>query len=415
MRPTVWQLRINMNALTPLTECLACGGQDLELTLDLNDQPLANNFKGDLQADEPQFPLAVNRCTHCNHLQLTHAVDPALIYTHYLYVSGTSQTGRDYMEWFARFAQEQFVNWPNKILDIGCNDGTQLDYFKKLGFKTYGVDPAENLFPVSSANHQIYCNFWNESSPEWFTERMDIIVAQNSFAHNPDPVAWLTAAETCLEDQGLIFIQTSQADMVINGEFDTIYHEHISFYNAASMQALAKRVGLHLIDVVKTPIHGTSYIFILSKHPRNQHRVSNILATEAAVGLNRAETYRRWAQDAQHLLLDVKQTIDRHRELGYAIVGYGAAAKGMTLINASKIHLDAVVDDNPLKQGLYCPGTEIPVVSSDYLTQFAETDSVLFVPLAWNFYAEISQRIRAVRSNSNDRFMRYFPRITIEH
>jgi hypothetical protein len=218
-----------------------------------------------------------------------------------------------------------------------------------------------------------------------------------------------------LREQGLIFIQTSQADMVINGEFDTIYHEHISFYNATSMQALAQRADLHLIDVVKTPIHGTSYIFVLSKQPRNRHRVENIMATEAAAGLGRADTYRQWAQDAKNLLIDVKQTIDHHRDLGYAIVGYGAAAKGMTLINASDIRLDAVIDDNPMKQGLYCPGTEIPVVGPSYLTQFAETDHVLYVPLAWNFYTEISQRIRAVRSNANDRFMRYFPRIKIEN
>jgi SAM-dependent methyltransferase len=319
------------------------------------------------------------------------------------------------MEWFAKFAREQFAYWPDRVLDIGCNDGTQLDYFKKLGFKTYGVDPAKNLYAISSANHEIYCNFWDESSPEWFTEPMDAIVAQNSFAHNPNPKSWLQAAKACLREQGLIFIQTSQADMVINQEFDTIYHEHISFYNAASMQALARRADLHLIDVVKTPIHGTSYIFVLAKQPRNQHRVENIMATEAALGLTRAETYQQWAQDAKNLLVDVKQTVDHHRELGYAIVGYGAAAKGMTLINASGIHLDAVIDDNPMKQGLYCPGTEIPVVGPNYLTQFADTDQVLYVPLAWNFYAEISQRIRAVRSNANDRFMRYFPRIKIEN
>jgi len=406
-----------MDALTPLTECLACGHNELELTLDLNDQPLANNFQphAGVRDDDQWFPLAVNRCGHCNHLQLTHAVDPALIYTHYLYVSGTSRTGRDYMEWFAKFAREQFAYWPDRVLDIGCNDGTQLDYFKKLGFKTYGVDPAKNLYAISSANHEIYCNFWDESSPEWFTEPMDAIVAQNSFAHNPNPKSWLQAAKACLREQGLIFIQTSQADMVINQEFDTIYHEHISFYNAASMQALARRADLHLIDVVKTPIHGTSYIFVLAKQPRNQHRVENIMATEAALGLTRAETYQQWAQDAKNLLVDVKQTVDHHRELGYAIVGYGAAAKGMTLINASGIHLDAVIDDNPMKQGLYCPGTEIPVVGPNYLTQFADTDHVLYVPLAWNFYTEISQRIRAVRSNANDQFMRYFPRIKIEN
>jgi len=405
-----------MTNCTPITECLACGHSELELTLDLYDQPLANNFQPHpgIQDGDQWFPLAVNLCNHCHHLQLTHAVDPALIYTHYLYVSGTSQTGRDYMEWFAKFAREQFSYWPDRVLDIGCNDGTQLDYFKKLGFRTYGVDPAENLLPISSVNHEIHCNFWNETSPEWFTESMDAIVAQNSFAHNPNPVAWLRAAKSCLREQGLIFIQTSQADMVVNGEFDTIYHEHISFYNANSMNELARRAGLYLIDVVKTPIHGTSYIFILSHKESNYHRVSNILASEAAVGLNNPATYRSWAANAKTLLDDVRHTIDQHREQGHAIVGYGAAAKGMTLIHASDIRLDAVIDDNPMKQGLYCPGTSIPVVAPDYLTQFGDHEHILFVPLAWNFYQEIAKRIRAVRSNANDRFLRYFPRIKIE-
>lgn len=399
-----------------ITECLACGGHDLVLTLDLKDQPLANNFQehGGVKDTDLWFPLAINRCTICNHLQLTHAVNPEIIYTHYLYVSGTSQTNRDFMKWFAGFAKEQFDRPVLSVLDIGCNDGTQLNFLKEQQFLTYGVDPAENLYPISSKDHNIVCGFWDAESASGLGRDFDAIIAQNSFAHNPDPLPWLKLAKAYLKNDGKIFIQTSQADMIVNGEFDTIYHEHISFYNAYSMKLLAERAGLYLIDVVKPTIHGTSYIFILAKQPANEYRVANILAVEEALGLQNPETYTKWAAGVQELITKLKDQLELYRHNGYAIVGYGAAAKGMTLLNASDIHLDAVVDDNPLKQGLFCPGTAIPVVSPDYIKGFTDRDSIVFVPLAWNFYDEIVKNIRKVRDNKNDMFIKYFPEITHE-
>lgn len=402
-----------MEHCTPITECLACGNRELVLTLDLQDQPLANNFQehSGVKDTDLWFPLAINRCNHCNHLQLTHAVDPAIIYTHYLYVSGTSQTNRDYMKWFAGFVREQFRHWATSALDIGCNDGTQLDFLKAQQFQTYGVDPAENLHPLSSKNHTVVCGFWDEASAGQLGRDFDAIVAQNSFAHNPNPLPWLQLAKEYLRTDGKIFIQTSQADMVINGEFDTIYHEHISFYNARSMKLLAERAGLYLVDVVKPPIHGTSYIFVLAKQPANEYRVANILAVEEALGLQSAETYTTWAANVNDLLVRLKDQIEEYRQY-YTIVGYGAAAKGMTLLNASDIHLDCVIDDNPLKQGLYCPGTTIPVVGIDWLDTVTDPkEKIVFIPLAWNFYAEIKKRIQSKRNNPEDLFLRYFPTI----
>ena len=406
-----------MNDCTPITECLACGNHNLVPTLNLQDQPLANNFQqhAGIRDTDPWFPLAINRCTDCNHLQLTHAVDPALIYTHYLYVSGTSGTYVEYMDWYANFVREQFDRWPDGgVLDIGCNDGSQLDAFKKIKIQTFGVDPAVNLHAKSSARHRVVLGFWDQSSARSLGRDFDIITTQNSFAHIPDPLAYLKLAKEYLRNNGKIFISTSQADMVVNGEFDTIYHEHISYYNAYSMKCLAERAGLYLNDVIKTPIHGTSYIFILSKKPDNQARVENILANERASGLQDPSTYTNWATGVTELIARLRDQIDEYRHYGHAIIGYGAAAKGMTLINASDIHLDAVVDDNPLKQGLFCPGTVIPVVSSDYINGFTDRDSIVFVPLAWNFYDEIVKKIKTIRNHENDMFLRYFPEIRTE-
>jgi hypothetical protein len=127
--------------------------------------------------------------------------------------------------------------------------------------------------------------------------------------------------------------------------------------------------------------------------------------------LHQLETYHTWSTNVKDLLTRLKDQIDEYRGFGYTVIGYGAAAKGMTLINASGIHLDVVIDDNPLKQGLYCPGTEIPVVSSDYIKQIPTDQKVIFVPLAWNFYTEIVNKIKAVRNQPTDGFMRYFPKL----
>jgi SAM-dependent methyltransferase len=403
-----------MENCRPITECLACGGTWLVPTLDLNKQPLANNFRKEESTDsEPSYPLAINRCGDCNHLQLTHAVNPELIYTHYLYVSGTSGTYVEYMDWYACFVREQLRHWSTTVLDIGCNDGSQLDAFKKLGYKTHGVDPAENLYATSSAKHNITLGFWNEDTAVKLKgQQFDIITTQNSFAHIPNPIQYLSLAAMHLRPDGRLFISTSQADMVVNGEFDTIYHEHISYYNAKSMKILAERADLHLVDVVKTPIHGTSYIFILAKEPLNQHRIENILATESTLHID--STYRAWADGVNKLLIDLKEQIEEYQHWGYRCIGYGAAAKGMTLLNASGIRLECVIDDNPLKQGLYCPGTTIPVVSSNYINQLADTDKIVFIPLAWNFYNEIKNKIQKLRKNEHDLFLRYFPTIKTE-
>lgn len=407
-----------MSDCTPLNSCLACGSTDLALKLDLTPQALANNYIPNIGDAEPVFPLAVNMCRHCYHLQLTHAVDPALIYTHYLYVSGTSKTGRDHFKWFADFTKEYAGSDADTVLDIGCNDGTQLDYYKQLGFDTYGIDPAENLYPTSSKNHTIVCNFFNDQTADNFLAqygKVDIVVAQNSFAHNPAPLEYLLSLKKLMRPSSLFFIQTSQADMVLNNEFDTIYHEHVNFYNINSMNKLCRRAGLNLIDVIKTPIHGTSYIFVVSPTRQQPARLSNLIALEASAGLLTEATYYRWAANAHDL---VDQLVDRtttyNKMHGYRVVGYGAAAKGNTLLQFSGLDIEAIIDDNPLKQGLYSPGANIPIVGIDYLDQFTNKDRILFVPLAWNFYNEIRGRIKQQRNNAGDRFVRYFPKVEVE-
>ena len=387
--------------LTEIKKCLACGSVDLIPVLDLNDQPLANSYKKSKDEPEASYPLKINRCEHCYHVQLTHVVNPDLIYKNYLYVSGTTKTYVDYMGWYADFVCEQFNVFPQSVLDIGCNDGSQLDKFKSRGLKTFGVDPAENLFELSSKNHDVTCGYFDEK----YLQPVDIITIQNAFAHNPNPLELLKNCKKNLNIDGLIFIQTSQADMILNDEFDTIYHEHISFYNIKSMMFLCNRAGLNLIDVIKTPIHGTSYIFVISADTSAPANIKNLVEIETNAGLYNKETYTRYSKNCVDMVEKFREVVEEHRTNGYKIVGYGAPAKGNTFLNFAKVPLDMIIDDNPMKQGLYTPGSSIGIVGSEVLKSFEEHDRILFIPLAWNFFKEIRERIIKQRNNFNDVFL----------
>ncbi len=396
-----------------LTECLCCGSSNLKVTLDLNEQPMANSFKAAPEDEELKFPLKLNLCEDCTHLQLSHAVNPDLLFKHYLYVSGTSQTLRDYFDWFANYTHQFFDNKPKTVLDIACNDGTQLDSFKKDGFTTYGIDPAENLHQLSSKNHDVICDYFTEQYVDELKEKqLDVINAQNVFAHNSYPLEFLKMCKEIMHDDSVLFIQTSQADMVKNNEFDTIYHEHLSFFNANSMNALSERAGLHLVNVEKTPIHGNSYVFVFKKNP-SQGNIKQVLAEERTQGAQDLETYKIYEQRCLDVLVTLDERLKIFKLDQYTIVGYGAAAKGMTLINAGNLHLDWIIDDNPLKQGKFAPGSNIPIVSIEKLKELT-TNKIVFVPLAWNFFKEIKGKIKAQRNNNKDIFLKYFPKVEEE-
>lgn len=407
-----------MSDCKKLTECVACGSNKLKLVLDLHKQPLANSYKLKKEDWQPEFPLAINRCEECHHVQLTHAVDPALMFEDYLYVSGTTQTGREHFKQFAQFTKDLHGS-AKTVLDVGCNDGTQLDYFKELGLRTYGVDPAKNLWSKSSENHFVWCDYFND---KWVSgssglvkgTTFDIITAQNVFAHTANPLEFLHTAKNVMSDDSLLFVQTSQANMILNNEFDTIYHEHISFFNSQSMKKLCERAGLYLVNVDKMPIHGTSYIFTISRKERKGN-VDFVIAQEEKSGLYNPETYVKYANRCKQIVDELVMTVCQYTrsDVGWLAVGYGAPAKGMTLLNYSGLKLDFIIDDNPLKQGRFTPGSSIPIVPASELEKYK--DALVFVPLAWNFYDEIVRKIKKLRednpNNVYDRYVTYFPSV----
>lgn len=390
-------------------ECICCASDNLNEILDLGEQPLANSYHNN---DEilPIFPLKLNLCNKCFHLQLSHIVNPDLLFRNYLYVSGTSDTLRKYFEWFVKFIIE-YTNLNNgSVLDIACNDGTQLDYFKNNGWQTYGIDPSENLYDISSKNHNIICDYFGYKH---FDNKFDVITAQNVFAHNEDAKEFLNNCYELMHDDSLLFIQTSQSEMINNNEFDTIYHEHLSFFNINSFNELTKRTKLYLTDVIKTPVHGVSYVFVLSKKKINNYLIENLISVEKEKGLLGYETYQNYRKNVLEIVNIFESSINEYRKNGYKIIGYGAAAKGMTFLNFANVKMDYIIDDNPLKQGLFTPGNNTEIKSIHFLTNYDDNDKIVFVPLAWNFFNEIKKRVKKVRDNKNDIYVKYFPKFTV--
>ena len=372
--------------------CLACGRFNLKLLLDLGDQPLANSYKKTHDESEEFYKLAVNICTDCFHIQQVKFIDPDLMFKNYLYVSGTTLTYRNYLKWFAEFTKNLVPSAMN-VLDIGCNDGSQLNEFKKMGLDTWGVDPAKNLAELSSKKHTICADYFEN----FYTDiKFDIVTAMNVVGHQTDPLSFLQKCATHMHDKSQLFVQTSQANMILNGEFDTIYHEHISFFNSQSMHILAERAGLIMNSVSKTDVHGESYVFILSKKGKPDW---NFIQKERELGLFNPDMYRYWSERVCKF-----REIFPKSFMGKRLIGYGAAAKGNTLLNYTKVKPEVIIDDNPLKQGMYTPGMSVPIVSREFLKSLSD-EPVTFFPLSWNYFDEIKNKIKEYRSEPDDEFI----------
>ena len=395
-------------AFTKLKNCLACNSKNLRQVLDLNLQPLANSYLSNKHLKEKKYPLKVNACLNCNHLQLSIAVNPKKIYQNYDYVSGTTDTYKKFMKKFFRFCiqsnKKKFLY--KNILDIGCNDGSQLDVFKSNNFKTYGVDPAKNIFKISSKKHNVICDFFNKKVVAKINNKFDFIISQNSFAHNPKPIEFLKNAKELMHEKSLLIIQTSQADMCRNLEFDTIYHEHINFFNINSMNKLIQRSELKLDNVVKDPIHGSSYLFVIKRYS-DQKKIYKLLKKEKFLNF---KYYKNWGKRCKETVKKIKYKIDNISKKNI-IIGYGAAAKANTFLNFSKVKFEIIIDDNKLKQNKFCPGSKIPIKSLNFIKNYKK--NIFIVPLAWNFYKEIKKRVISVRKKNKDKFVVFFPKFKI--
>ncbi len=409
-----------MPDFTILDRCVICGGKDLSKVLDLGEQALANAFH-DGTKEQTRYPLYLNSCQSCGHLQQGIAVDPDILFKDYPYVSGTTKTLGDYFDWFVDKVEKDFPGRKLHVLEIACNDGSLLKRFGELGHAVFGIDPAENIQPLAVASGiHTTCDYWDEgclSRNNMAGFKFDVIIAMNVLGHVADPVAFMRACRDALAVGGRIYIQTSQAHMVENGEFDTSYHEHISFFSREGFGQLAfetskdmdgGEVKITSIDVV--PIHGLSFLAVFEITEMPLVFLSGFYNWVFLSGLYNRDHFTERLQSNANEICDTARAIRLDLRPGRNI-GYGAAAKGMVFLQRVGLDLVYVIDDAPLKQGKFCPGTNIPVLGSDVL-KTAPHGLAIWI-LAWNFRDEIISRIKAVRPDNGDIFITCFPKFKV--
>lgn len=401
--------------------CTVCGSRDLQTVLDLGEQPLANDFAEDVAVAQQRerYPLKLMRCRQCQHAQLSHIVDRERVFSNYNYQSGTSATLAEYFEFVVAKVVNETGKQVGTILEIASNDGTQLDKFKARGWRTYGVDPAANLVRLAAdKGHHVQVGFWGQKDVRNLPDpaTLDAIVAQNVLAHVPDPLAFVKACSKAMGPHTLLYLQTSQCEMMEGGQFDTVYHEHISFFSGHSFQKLAHLAGMKIVSFEVTPIHGRSCLVTMKKDgPDHSPTLAARLAAETTAGLTTDWFYVQFRARATGMRDWIHKQLTALHAHDYEIVAYGAAAKGMVLLHflrslaTGPYEFAYVVDDAPMKQGTHCPGTKIPVKSTSALGQGTDDRPMAILIFSWNFKDEVLANIRKAMHGTNRRVLAILP------
>jgi SAM-dependent methyltransferase len=382
--------------------CIVCGSESVDLFLDLGYTALANKFltQEELSHPEPTYPLRVGFCHTCGHVQLTEVVPPQTMFEDYLYVSSAADTLKAHLFDLGDLLVERYrLAADDLVMDIGCNDGTLLIGFQRHGIKTLGVDPAANLAALTSGNEiERYVGFFNGQSARQIVRKWGqaaVITATNTFPHIPDLPDFIAGIKTVLVPGGIFVIEMHYLlDLLAQGAFDTIYHEHVSYWALGPMHYLFAEHGMEIVHAERVPLHHGQLRVAVQRQEEGQVQssVAELLTMEKELGLHRFETYQRFARQAHQIKQHLHRTLNNLRASGKRVVGYGAPAKGNTLLSFLEIGPDTVaciVDRSPLKQGRYTPGTHIPVVSPERLL-VEQPDYVLL--LAWNFVDEVLEQ-----------------------
>lgn len=388
------------------SNCRICSTRLPPPYLDLGSTPLANSYipPGGSTSAELKYPLAVALCPECGLSQLTEVVDPAEMFTHYLYVSSTTQTFRDHCAELADAAWACLApKAPPTVLDIASNDGCLLSAFKNKGARVIGVDPARNLAAEANASGiETINDYWGKGALSEVLRvvgKADIVTATNVVAHVDDVLGFFQNVRRVLSDSGIfVFEVPYMVDLIDKCEFDTIYHEHLSYFCVAPLTRALQAAGLEPFRADLRAIHGGTIRVYSSVSPRaNDGSVARLLADERRRGFQDPATYKRFADSILVNRSELLALFKRLRGSGKTVAGYGASAKGNTLLNffgLTKEDIAYIVDDNPKKYGYLTPGTHIPIVSPSALVE-KPCDSLLL--LAWNFAAEIQKRTEAFK------------------
>jgi SAM-dependent methyltransferase len=381
------------------SRCIVCDGERVEEFLDLGLTALANKFlsRAELSQAEPTYPLRVGFCHGCGHVQLTQVVPPQAMFEDYLYSSSASDTLKAHLYELSDIAVERCRLGPKDlVIDIGCNDGTLLSGFRRHGVRVLGVDPAVNLAELARGSGiDRYVGFFSARSAQEIVERWGaatVITATNTFPHIPRLQDFIEGLKTALAPGGVFVIEAHYlVDLLAQGAFDTIYHEHVSYWALGPMVYLFDHAGMQVVHAERLPLHhGQIRVFVQRKgEGRPATSVAELLALERSLGIDQFATYQGFSHRVQKIKTDLQATLGELRRMGKKLAAYGAPAKGNTLLSFLEIGpeiLPYIADRSVLKQGLYTPGRHIPVVSPERLLT-DQPDYVLL--LAWNFVDEI--------------------------
>ena len=369
------------------TDCRLCKSTNLVEILNLGGHPHSDNFRKERDLPETNYPLTLNQCQECQFVQLGYTVSPDVLYDDdYLYESSITKTADKHWTEFVEGVIEKTGISSGKVLDIGSNDGTLLSKFKDKGFEVQGIDPCRQI--ANLANSRGIPTISKLFSALEFDAgtKFDIITGSNVFAHIDNLDFTMIDVKHLLNKNGVfIFESPYLGDFIDKLEYDTVYHQHLSYLAVAPLVQFLAKHGMEIFDIEFSDIHGGCFrCYIARKGEREvQKVVQDAIHVERLFSLDVLKEFARKVEANKFKLLGILQ---RFKEEGRSIVGISSPAKGMTLLNytgAGK-YLDFVTDKSKLKQGRYTPGSHLLIKSDDDVSE----DTVCLL-LAWNFSKEI--------------------------
>ena len=402
--------------------CRSCGAPDLSIVLSLGETPLANALlrAEELGRPEPRYPLDLAFCPACCLVQITETIPPEILFRDYVYFSSFSDTMLRHAEALtARLVRERGLGSKSLAVEVASNDGYLLQYYKRQGIPVLGIDPARNVAKVAIEERGIptVTEFFGLPLAQQLVaegRRADVIHANNVLAHVADLNGFAAGIRVLLKESGAAIIEVPYlGEMVPRLEFDTIYHEHLSYFSLTALTKLFARHDLAVVDVEQIPLHGGSLLLTVTPATAARApsaRVESLLSREARDGIPQLAYYQDFAPRVMRWRESFRTFLGELKAKGNRLAAYGAAAKGSTLLNYAGVGtdlLDFVADRSTIKQGRYMPGVHLQIRPPAALLEERPDATVL---LTWNFKDEILAQQAEYRTRGG-RFIVPVPRV----
>jgi len=380
--------------------CRFCDEPLTDVFVDLGMSPLSNSYLKASELDQAErfFPLSAMVCSSCFLVQLREYESPEDIFSDYAYFSSYSDSWLEHASRYTDMVTERFnLSKDSFVVELASNDGYLLKNFLEKDIPMLGIEPAENVAEVAiEKGIPTLMEFFGQQLAEKLAsknKRADLIIANNVLAHVPDINSFVGGIKALLKPEGVATLEFPHLlNLIRENQFDTIYHEHFSYFSLLAVTAIFESHGLTIFDVEELSTHGGS-LRIYASHQNSSHKIEESVRAlydrELKKGLDDLSTYSEFSESVQRIKRDLLQKLIEIKNAGKTIAGYGAAAKGNTLLNYCGVRtdiVDYVVDRNPNKAGKFLPGTHIPVKNVDVIKN--DKPDYLFI-LPWNLKEEI--------------------------